>query len=231
MAQANIIHEIADAGKDSLSSTLRLGAIFTIGPYLFPHLLPEIQKLAPDMPLVLEENYTAVLRQKLVDTSLDAILIALPFNEPDVVTQKLYEEVFVVLMPKDHPWAKQDAINPADLTQEVVLLLGEGHCFRDQVLSACPGLKERMQEDDYPIAASANTSLDTLKHMVASGLGITVLPQSAADLRNFSQEKLCTRPFSADGPKRTVALAWRASFPRFKAIDTLGNAVNQCRVV
>ena len=231
LAQANIIHEIADKGKDSLGTTLRLGAIFTIGPYLFPHLLPEIKKLAPNMPLVLEENYTAVLRQKLVDTSLDAILIALPFNEPDVVTKKLYEEPFVVLMPKDHRWAKLDAIDPADLTQEVVLLLGEGHCFRDQVLNACPGLSERMQEDDYPIAASANTSLDTLKHMVASGLGITVLPQSAASLSHFNEERLCTRPFTADGPRRTVALAWRASYPRFKAIDTLSNAVNQCRVI
>lgn len=231
LAQANIIHEIADAGKDSLGSTLRLGAIFTIGPYLFPHLLPEIKKLAPDMSLMLEENYTAILRKKLVDTSLDAILIALPFNEPDVVIQKLYEEPFVVLLPKAHPWAKRDKINPAELTQQVVLLLGEGHCFRDHVLSACPGLKERMQEDDYPIAASANTSLDTLKHMVASGLGITVLPQSAAGLTQFSQEQLCTLPFTDDGPKRTVALAWRASFPRFKAIDTLSNAVHQCRVI
>lgn len=230
LAQTQVIYEMADAGKDSLASPLRLGAIFTIGPYLFPHLIPELSKLAPAMPLVLEENYTAVLRRKLVATELDAILIALPFNEPDVVTRPLYEEPFVVLMPQDHPWAEKNTITPDELATESVLLLGEGHCFRDQVLAASPALKERMQQPDYPIAASANTSLDTLKHMVASGLGITVLPLSAAGLGQQGHSRLCTRPFTKDGPKRTVALAWRASFPRFNAIDMLCNAVTKCRV-
>jgi LysR family hydrogen peroxide-inducible transcriptional activator len=231
LAQAHVIEEIASSGQNAINTPLRLGAIFTIGPYLFPHLLPELNRLAPKMPMVLEESYTAVLRKKLVNAELDAILIALPFNEPDVVTQKLYEEPFVVLMPNNHPWAKRKSINPADLASEAVLLLGEGHCFREQVLTACPGLRERMLEDDYPIAATANTSLDTLKHMVASGLGITVLPMSATGLTAFSQQQLCIKPFTANGPKRTVALAWRASFPRFQAIDIISNAVNQCRVI
>lgn len=231
LSQTKVIEDIANAGKDSLGSPLRLGAIYTIGPYLLPHLLPELKQLAPQMPLIIEENFTAVLRQKLVDTSLDAILIALPFNEPDVVTKVLYEEPFVILMPKDHPWAKDSEIAPERLAEETVLLLGEGHCFRDQVLQYSPGLAEKLKQEDYAIAASSNTSLDTLKHMVASGLGITVLPLSAAGLNQFSEERLCVRPFTADGPKRTVALAWRASFPRFAAIDTVYNAVNQCRVI
>ncbi|CAA0082031.1 Hydrogen peroxide-inducible genes activator [BD1-7 clade bacterium] len=232
LSQARMVEEIASAGKDSLSTPLKLGAIFTIGPYLFPHLLPELKRLAPDMPLVLEESYTEVLRSKLVDAALDVILIALPFTESDVVTRKLYDEPFVVLMPKDHPWAEQRTINIDQLTEETVLLLGEGHCFRDQVLNACPHLKEQMQKETYPIAASANTSLDTLKHMVASGLGITVLPLSAAGLYGYNQEQLCIRPFNGDSiPTRTVALAWRASFPRFKAIDTLCDAVNKCSVL
>jgi LysR family hydrogen peroxide-inducible transcriptional activator len=230
LAQASIIQEIADSDKDSLGSPLRLGAIFTIGPYLFPQLLPELHRVAPDMPLVLQESYTASLREKLVNTSLDAILIALPFNEPDVVTKKLYNEPFVVLLPKDHPWAERSSIDPVDMASEVVLLLGEGHCFREQVLSACPGLAERMQQPDYPAAASANTSLDTLKYMVASGLGITVLPESAATLTHYARKQLTTRPFSKGGPGRTVALAWRASFPRFKAIDTLCTALGRCSV-
>jgi LysR family hydrogen peroxide-inducible transcriptional activator len=125
LAQASIIQEIADSDKDSLGSPLRLGAIFTIGPYLFPQLLPELHRVAPDMPLVLQESYTASLREKLVNTSLDAILIALPFNEPDVVTKKLYDEPFVVLLPKDHPWAERSSIDPVDMASEVVLLLGE----------------------------------------------------------------------------------------------------------
>lgn len=229
--QANVIQEIANTGKNSLCSPLRLGAIYTIGPYLLPHLLPELKRLAPTMPLVIEENYTGVLRRKLVDTQLDAILIALPFNEADVVTKPLYEEPFVVLMPKQHRLAAQKQIDPASLADEMVLLLGEGHCFRDQVLQFCPGLAERFKHDDYALAASANTSLDTLKHMVASGLGITVLPRSAAGLTHYAAQELCIRHFTADGPRRTVALAWRASFPRFEAIDILCQAVTQCRVV
>lgn len=231
LAQAHVIEEMANSGKDALGSPLRLGAIFTIGPYLFPHLLPELHRLAPHMPMVLEESYTAVLRKKLVNAELDAILIALPFNEADVVTKKLYEEPFVVLLPRDHAWAKREVIDPADLVNDAVLLLGEGHCFREQVLTACPGLRERMAAPDYPIAATANTSLDTLKHMVSSGLGITVLPMSATGLSSFSQQNLCIKPFAANGPKRTVALAWRASFPRFEAIDVICSAVNQCRVI
>lgn len=231
LAQAHVIEEIASAGKDALQSPLKLGAIFTIGPYLLPHLLPELLRLAPKMPMVLEESYTAVLRKKLVNAELDAILIALPFNEADVVTRALYEEPFVVLMPTTHRWANRASIHPEELAEELVLLLGEGHCFREQVLAACIGLRERMAEESYPLSATANTSLDTLKHMVASGLGITILPMSATGLSHFSQNNLCIKPFSKNGPKRTVALAWRASYPRFEAIDALCSAVNQCRVV
>lgn len=231
LAQANMIEEIAKAGKDSLNSPIKLGAIFTIGPYLFPHLLPEIKQLAPDMPLVLEENYTAVLRKKLANASLDAIVIALPFTESDTVTKKIYEEPFVLLIPKDHHWAKRESINTSELAEETVLLLGEGHCFREQILAACPELKQRMLEPDYPIAASANTSLDTLKHMVASGLGITILPRSAAHLTDYNQQQLITLPFTEGNiPSRSVALAWRASFPRFKAIDRICDAMKQCQI-
>ena len=231
LAQANMINEIAKSGQNSLNSPIKLGAIFTIGPYLFPHLLPELKLLAPDMPLVLEESYTAVLRKKLSNASLDAIVIALPFNEPDVVCKKIYEEPFVLLIPKDHRWAQRKNIKTSELAEETVLLLGEGHCFRDQVLAACPELKQRMLEKDYPIAASANTSLDTLKHMVASGLGITILPKSAAQLTDYNQQQLITLPFSDDNiPTRSVALAWRASFPRFKAIDTISTAMQQCSI-
>ncbi|MCK5881223.1 MAG: LysR family transcriptional regulator [Sinobacterium sp.] len=231
LSQANRVKEIASSGKNTLNTPLRLGAIFTIGPYLFPHLLPEIKTLAPDMPLVLEENYTQTLRCKLVEADLDAIVIALPFVEADVVTRKIYDEAFVILLPQSHRWSDRASIHSSELAQETVLLLGEGHCFRDQVLSACPELKKRMQEKDYPIAASANTSLDTLKHMVASGLGITILPASAAFLRDFNQSQLITVPFADENiPSRSIALAWRASFPRFKAIDAIASAMSQCKI-
>ncbi|MCK5881322.1 MAG: LysR family transcriptional regulator [Sinobacterium sp.] len=234
LRQASLIKDIAQSGKKSLNSPLKIGAIFTIGPYLFPHLLPQLKKTAPDMPLIIEENYTRILRSKLVDTSLDAIIIALPFNEKDTVCKPLYEEPFVVMLPSKHPLSQVESIDPSALLKESVLLLGEGHCLRDQILTALPELKQHIMSDKLSIAASANTSLDTLKHMVASGLGITILPISATGLTQQLTDEVCIRPFTpsktADKLTRTVALAWRMSFPRHKAIDALSDSVNHCKI-
>jgi len=229
--QANQIQELADLGKDPLGSTLSIGAIFTVGPYLFPHFVPRLQKSTPNMPLYVEENYTAVLREKLRHGELDAIVIALPFNEPDVVTQTLYEETFVVLLPADHSLAKSSNITPKQLESEQVLLLGEGHCFRDQVLDACPNLKKVLSNaHDQLQSVVEGSSLETLKHMVASGLGITILPESAAQLSQYGNGLLCTRPLISSASTRSVALAWRASFPRHQAIDALSLAIKQSAV-
>ncbi|MCW8125460.1 hydrogen peroxide-inducible genes activator [Microbulbifer halophilus] len=233
LEQSAAIKDIASAGKDQLSSPLSVGAIFTIGPYLFPHFIPQLQRLAPDMPLYVEEGYTAVLRQRLRKGELDAIIIALPFTEPDVVTQPLYDEPFVVLMPADHPLAQQETIDPGQLSEDNVLLLGEGHCFRDQVLEACPQLQHSIEGEsgNGKIRTAADgSSLETLRHMVASGLGITVLPLSAATASQYASGLLETRPFSSPAPQRTVALAWRASFPRHRAIDILRDAISQCHL-
>lgn len=231
LEQASSIKDIASAGRDQLSSPLRVGAIFTIGPYLFPHFIPQLQHLAPKMPLYVEESFTATLRRRLRQGDLDVIIVALPFTEADVVTQAIYEEPFVVVMAEDHPLAQEQAIKPAQLDPYNVLLLGEGHCFRDQVLEACPNLKPRQDNPKTGLrTASEGSSLETLKHMVASRLGITILPQSAALSDHYSQNILVTRPFVDPAPVRTVALAWRASFPRHKAIDVLRKAIGQCHV-
>ena len=175
LEQAQAIKDIANEGKDQLTSPLHLGAIFTIGPYLFPHLIPQLQKIAKDMPLYVEESYTATLRRRIRHGDLDAIVVALPFTEADVVTQPLYDENFVVLIDKDHPLAKEEAIRPDQLDEFNVLLLGEGHCFRDQVLEACPNLKPSIDDPRGKIRTAAEgSSLETLKYMVASGLGITI---------------------------------------------------------
>src|SRR5690606_19614946 len=134
LTQVNIIKDMALDGRDQLSSPLRVGAIYTIGPYLFPHLMPELHRAAPDMPLYIEENYTSVLREKLRHSELDAIIIALPFSEPEVVTLPLYDEPFVVLMPQDHVLAQEKEITGDHLLNHDLLLLGPGHCFREQVL-------------------------------------------------------------------------------------------------
>ncbi|QEY17376.1 hydrogen peroxide-inducible genes activator [Cellvibrio sp. KY-GH-1] len=237
VAQANLVLEqtaaikdLADAGKDQLSSPLSVGAIFTIGPYLLPKFIPHLQQKASKMPLYVEEGYTHNLRKKLRNGELDVIIIALPFEEPDVVTQVLYEEPFVVLMPKDHPLATNDAVNPNDLNSEQLLLLGEGHCFRDQVLTTCPNLQHHGEQSANNVRTAAEgSSLETLRHMVASGLGLTILPVSAADSSLYSADVLVTRPFTEPSPSRTVALAWRASFPRHKAIDALREAIKSTR--
>ena len=230
--QAAAIKDIASEGKDQLTSPLHIGAIFTIGPYLFPQLIPQLQKLAKDMPLFVEESYTSTLRRRIRQGDLDAIVVALPFNEADVVTQPLYEERFVVLMNDNHQLAKYDELNPEQLTNHNVLLLGEGHCFRDQVLAFCPNLKPSQDVQRGSIKTAAEgSSLETLKYMVASGLGITILPESAALSRNYAPEGLVIRPFAGTQPTRTIALAWRASFPRHKAIDVMRNAIGSCAIV
>ncbi len=223
LEQVNTIKDIASSSQDHLSEPLRLGAIFTIGPYLIPRIIPAIRKAAPKMPLYVDETYTATLRKRIRQGELDAIIVALPFTEPDVLTQQLYEEPFVVLLACDHPLAQSTSITSAQLNDQNVLLLGEGHCFRDQVLEALPNLREQAADPNGLIRTAAEgSSLETLKHMVASGYGITILPQSATDKSN---SLLTTRPFADITPTRAVGMAWRASFPRHKAIDVLRQAV------
>jgi LysR family transcriptional regulator, hydrogen peroxide-inducible genes activator len=229
LEQTAAIKDIASAGRDQLNSPLQVGAIFTIGPYLFPEFIPVLQKLATEMPLYVEESYTGTLRTRLRNGELDTIIISLPFTEADVVTQPLYDEPFVVLMPHNHPLTEKQSIHPNDLNAYNVLLLGEGHCFRDQVLEACPNLEPSQESTRHVRTAAEGSSLETLKHMVVSGLGITVLPLSAAVTRQYAANLLATRPFVEPVPSRTVALAWRASYPRLKAIDVVSQAIQQCR--
>lgn len=229
LEQASAIKDIASAGKDQLSSPLHVGAIFTVGPYLLPKVIPELQNLAPNMPLYLEESFTSTLRSRIRQGELDAIVVALPFTEADVVTQPLYKEDFVVVMDRNHPLADYEAIAPEQLNGHNILLLGEGHCFRDQVLEACPNLKPSIDEPGGRVrTAREGSSLETLKHMVASGLGLTILPQSAAHGQHYLNDALLVKPFaSKEPPQRTVALAWRASFPRHKAVDALRQAIQK----
>ncbi|WP_303290333.1 hydrogen peroxide-inducible genes activator [Marinobacter sp. SS5-14b] len=232
--QVGVIRDMAQDGKNQLNSPLKVGAIYTIGPYLFPHLLPELRRAAPEMPLYIEENYTANLRQKLRHSDLDAIIIALPFEEPEVVTLPLYDEPFVVLLPADHPLTEKDEVTAEELAKEQLLLLGPGHCFRDQVLESCPPLVDaitKRSDNGRPALVTEGSSLETIRHMVASGLGITVLPLSAATAIKYQEDILAVRPFAAPVPFRTVALAWRVTFPRPKAIDVLSLAASQCRVI
>ncbi|AKX47462.1 LysR family transcriptional regulator [Thiopseudomonas alkaliphila] len=226
LEQAQMVKELAQAGKNQLAAPLRVGAIYTIGPYLFPRLVPSLHQEAPEMPLYIEENFTHVLRDKLRNGELDAIIIALPFQDADILTKALYEEPFYVLMPADHAWTKKQTIPSELLNSKSLLLLGEGHCFRDQVLEACPTVMQEADLNKYT-TVEAN-SLETIRHMVASGLGVSVLPQSAVKSHHYAPGVLAVRPLADPAPTRTVAIAWRASFPRPKAIDMLANAIENC---
>ena len=220
----------AQQGKDQLSGPLRIGAIYTIGPYLFPDLIPRLRKHAPDMPLVIEENYTSVLAEKLKRGDLDVIIISLPFSDQGVLTLPLYEEPFVVVLPSSHPLTQRKTIKSQSLENESVLLLGTGHCFRDQVLEACPACLPKPGLRHDLSNSVAGSSLETIRHMVVSGLGITVLPCTAAGADRYTQRLLSIRRFTRPVPRRTVALAWRVSFPRPKVIDAISKSVAACRL-
>jgi LysR family hydrogen peroxide-inducible transcriptional activator len=230
LESADNIKQLAQHGQNQLSGALRIGAIHTIGPYLYPALIPLLRKAAPDMPLVVEEDFTAGLTEKLKNGELDVIIIALPYKEQGIVTKVLHEEPFVVLLPASHPLTSHKTISSRMLEKENVLLLGRGHCFRDHVLDACPAcIPKPGLEGDLPHAVEGS-SLETIRHMVVSGLGVTVLPCTAAATHSYSKRLLTIRCFGRPTPTRTVALAWRVSFPRPRVIDVISKAVRDCNL-
>jgi LysR family hydrogen peroxide-inducible transcriptional activator len=223
--EAEGIKALARRGRNPLAGPLRLGAIYTIGPYLLPQLVPLVMERAREMPLVIEENFTAVLSERLKRGDLDAVLISLPFDEPGILTRPLYDEPFTVLLPRDHPLADQEAVDLDELGEEDVLLLGAGHCFRDQVLRVCPRCLQASARNGTLQRNLEGGSLETIRYMVASGVGITVLPCTAAAADRFPERLVCTRPFADRTPHRCVALAWRKSFPRVEAVELLAQSI------
>lgn len=225
LEEAEKIKALSSQSDNQLTQPLRIGAIYTIGPYLLPPLIPKLKKIAPQMPLIIQESYTHVLREKLKQGDLDAIFVALPFTEPGVVTKKLYEENFVTLLPKQHPLSQSERITPKQLSEHTVLLLGQGHCFRDQILDYCPQIANNKAIQQ----TIEDSSLETLRAMVASGYGLTILPATAAQHKAYPNQ-LQTKAFKGTPPKRQVALAWRSSFPRTQAIDALIKALSLSKI-
>lgn len=228
LEEASLIKQIAAQGQDDLTGVLRLGAIYTIGPYLLPHLIPLLHERASRMPLQIEENYTAVLSERLKQGELDVIILSLPFSEPGILTEPVYEEPFVVLIPVGHPLEREPAINVKDLSREDLLLLGPGHCFREQVLQLCPECHQVSVSAESMQKTLEGSSLETIRLMVATGMGVTVLPQISVNNYPYPEDLLSVRPFREPVPRRVAALAWRKSFPRPGAVRLLAEAIRAC---
>lgn len=225
LAEAGRVKELADAAGDPLAGPLRLGAIYTIGPYLLPSLVPRVKERAPNMPLMIEESFTARLVEALKRGDLDVAVLALPIEEPGLVAQPVYDEAFRVLVPAAHPWAKRRAaIDAAELLDEPLLMLGRGNCFRDQVLDLCTHAGNGGPQ------VLEGSSLETIRLMVASGVGITVMPATAVDGLAKTDPLLRVRAFAAPQPSRRIGLVWRASFPRHQAIDVLRRVLLDCKL-
>ena len=218
------IGHIAKGSQDQLAGPLRLGVIPTIGPYLLADLVPILRKRAPAMPLVIEENLTGNLAPMLREGELDVVIIALPFVLAGVKTRVVYEEPFSVVVPEGHRWQGRKAVKPSELADENLLVLNAGHCFRDQVLEACPG-----QSNTASSEGRAGSSIETIRNMVASGLGVSVLPASALGKR-YATRLLKVVPFCSPVPSRKVALAWRTTFDRPLAVDTLADAIRSVKM-
>ncbi|MFM0203067.1 hydrogen peroxide-inducible genes activator [Paraburkholderia fungorum] len=233
LEQTLAIKEIAKQGKDPLVGPLRLGVIYTIGPYLLPTLVKQMIKRVPQMPLMLQENYTIKLIELLKQGEIDVAIMALPFPETGLMLRPLYDEPFVVALPSGHAWENRAKIDAEDLKQETMLLLGSGHCFRDHVLGVCPELMRFSQNADGIQKTFEGSSLETIRHMVASGVGITVLPRmSVSEVRphagGVDAGLLSYVAFGEPAPDRRVVLAWRKSFTRMPAIEAISDAISAC---
>ncbi len=232
--QAAAIKEIAQRGKDPVSGPLRLGVIYTIGPYLLPDLVRQAIERVPQMPLMLQENFTAKLLEMLRTGELDAAIMAEPFPDTGLAVAQLYDEPFVAAVPKLHALAKRKSLSTDELKNETMLLLGTGHCFRDHVLEVCPEYA-RFASNDAGGEKSVGirnsfegSSLETIKYMVASGMGVTVVPQLSVP--KDQQPHIKYIPFTKPAPTRRVVLVWRRTFTRYEAIAALRNAIYACEL-
>ncbi|MGB4812729.1 MAG: hydrogen peroxide-inducible genes activator [Methylophilaceae bacterium] len=217
LEEASRIKQLAELGKNQLIGAFKLGMIHSIGPYLLPEIIPILRKTAPDMPLEVEENLTANLEMQLKNGLIDAAVVALPFDLPGVQYLALYDEEFDVVVPSHHHWAERKTINPEELADEKVLLLNSGHCFSNQVAEACPNLARKSE-------VLHGNSLETIRNMVASNLGITVLPCSATAER-YNNPLIKVIPFAHPAPSRRIAIAWRKSFVRVEAVEKITDAI------
>ena len=239
LEQAAEIKEIAKRGKDPLGGPLKLGVIYTIGPYLLPDLVRQNIALTPQMPLMLQENFTVRLLEMLRTGEIDCAILAEPFPDTGLAIAPLYDEPFMAALPAGHALAAGDSVSSDQLKREHMLLLGTGHCFRDHVLQVCPEFARFSSNAEGIRKSFEGSSLETIKHMVAAGMGVTLVPRLAVPPEALAAAEpdapgvVRYLPIHDDGgapPTRRVVLAWRRSFTRYEAIAALRNAIYACEL-
>jgi DNA-binding transcriptional LysR family regulator len=198
----------------------------TVGPYLLPDLVRQAIERVPQMPLVLQENFTARLLDMLRTGDLDCAILAEPFPDTGLAVAPMYDEPFLAAVPRTHPMAARESITAEELKNETMLLLGTGHCFRDHVLEVCPEYARFSSGAEGIRKSFEGSSLETIKYMVASGMGVTVVPRLSVPAE--AQPHVAYVPFSEPVPTRRVVLVWRRTFPRYEAIAALRNCVYAC---
>ncbi len=220
--QAETIKQLARSFSDPVSGSLKIGAIPTISPYLMPLILKPLQEKYPSMRLVISEEQTDTLLQRLQDHQIDAALLATEHPETSFTKIPLYREPFWIAFPQNHPFYTQDEITQQDLENSDLLLLSEGHCLAQQAMQACH-LTERSQQGD--MANLRASSLDTLLQLVAAGYGTTLIPATALSGSWASGSGIITRELNLPDTWRDVALYYRPVFPRKEALKALTETI------
>ena len=246
LEQADLIKDIAKRGKDPLAGSLRLGVIYTIGPYLLPDLVRQMIAHTPQMPLMLQENFTVRLLEELRQGEIDCAILAEPFPDTNLAIAPLYDEPFMAAVPSTHALAARRSITAEEIKSQTMLLLGNGHCFRDHVLEVCPEFARFSNTTGGIQKSFEGSSLETIKHMVAAGMGITLVPRLGVPKEALAETSATQKgkikipaeqpsyikylPFEGHIPSRRVVLAWRRSFTRYEAIAALRNAIYACEL-
>ena len=230
LEQVNAIRTIAGSEKDQLKGTLKLGVIYTIGPFLLPHLIPVLGHEAPELTLIIEEDFTLNLTEQLKRGELDMIIISTPFEQPGVTLEVLYREPFTVVLPKNHRLSRKKQVRADDLVEDTLLLLKSGNCFRDQVMDVCPACKGNMFSKGKIQKTLEGSSIETIKQMVAAGSGVTVLPSTAIREQDGLGRLVDYRPFGKPVPERDIALAWRNTYPKKQLTQLVSHIIRQCEI-
>tara|TARA_Y100000814_G_scaffold3183_2_gene3612 strand:- start:4808 stop:5716 length:909 start_codon:yes stop_codon:yes gene_type:complete len=212
---------LAKMSQDALTGDIRLGVIPTIGPFILPGLLKELRESYPKLGLYLKEDLSAKLYRHLQQGELDLIILAFPYSLPEMETVSLFKDEFLLCLPVGHKLEKSKQVKQSQLQGQSLLLLEEGHCLRDHALEAC-----KLEKADTNLVYQG-TSLHTLVHMVANGLGVTLLPQIAVAADVLGETKLQLRKFTNENVSREIGLAWRKSDPRRDEYFLLADFIRQ----